>query len=358
MASPFSLHPNSVGGDACLSADRSGDVSAIAPSALVIRTPAECIRQIRQIANLRYEVEWDWGARSRGPCFPSPLHSFRTVGFPQYGWKCGLLPVALPPDDVWQPFSVVPITRICPGVPSLFRGNHLTAVTVPLPTTPTGPWLSAVYHPRTCKRYYGLMRQSDGLRPVYGLSRSVFALAGRPPHLPFFALTHVLRPCRYPYPADGPSSFDGSSLGHTSLHPLLSGSAVSVCPLTGFREVRLTRQQFSRHVAACTLARAAVQSPPTPSRRQAHPFTAELAPARVSSSQSLLSLLGPTTYCRGGIFTRSRIKERRLHQKPTKETDGENNVRRVQLWLPSFASLTIQALILASSRVTRIWDGR
>jgi DNA-binding response OmpR family regulator len=32
-------------------------------------------------------VEWDWGARSKRPCFPSPLHSFRTVGFPQYGWK-------------------------------------------------------------------------------------------------------------------------------------------------------------------------------------------------------------------------------------------------------------------------------
>ena len=185
---------------------------------------------------------------------------------------------------------------------------------------PTGPWLSTVYHPRAYKRYYGLMRRSDGLRPIYALSRSVFALAGRPPHLPFFALTHALRTCRYPYPADCPSSLDGSSPGHTSLHLLLSGSAVSAYPLTGFREVRLTRQQFSRHVTACTLARAADQSPPTLSRRQARPFTAELAPVRVSSNQSLLSLLGPTTYCRGGICTRSPVKERRLHQKQTKKT--------------------------------------
>src|SRR5438094_7710246 len=154
------------------------------------------------------------------------------------------------------------------------------------------------------------MRQSDGLRPAYGLFWPVFALSGRPPHLPSVALTPGLRPCRYPYPADCPSSFDGSSLGHASLHHLLSGSAVSVCPLTGSREVRLTRQQFSRHVAACTLARAADQSPPALSRRQARPFTAELAPAGVSSNQSLLSLLGPTTYCRDGILTRSRIKER------------------------------------------------
>src|SRR5712671_4455514 len=90
------------------------------------------------------------------------------------------------------------------------------------------------------------MRQSDGLPPVYGLSWSVFAPQGRPPHLPFFALTHALRPCRYPYPADCPSSFDGSSLGHTSLHRLLFDSAVSL------------------YVAACTLARAADQSPPAP----------------------------------------------------------------------------------------------
>jgi hypothetical protein len=106
------------------------------------------------------------------------------------------------------------------------------------------------------------MRQSAELRPVYGLCRPVFALTGRPPDLPFFALTHVLRPCHYPYPADCLSSFDGSSFRHTSLRHLLSGSAVSVCPLTGFREVRLTRQQFSLYVAACTLARAPDQSPP------------------------------------------------------------------------------------------------
>ena len=47
--------------------------------------------------------------------------------------------------------------------------------------------------------------------------------------------------------------------------------------------------------------------------RQARTFTAELAPAGVSPRQSLLSLLGPTTYCRGGICTRSHVKDRRLH---------------------------------------------
>src|SRR5439155_24391366 len=109
-------------------------------------------------------------------------------------------------------------------------GKPLTVSLVRCVCRPTGPWLSAVCHAHTCKRYYGLMRQSDGLRPAYDLVWPVFALTGCPSHLPFFALTHVLRPCRYPYPADCPSSFDGSSLGHASLHRLLSGYAVSDSP--------------------------------------------------------------------------------------------------------------------------------
>ena len=51
----------------------------------------------------------------------------------------------------------------------------------------TGPWLSTVYHPRTCNRYYGLIRQSDELRSVWASSAysgRVFAVAGRPPHSP------------------------------------------------------------------------------------------------------------------------------------------------------------------------------
>jgi hypothetical protein len=35
---------------------------------------------------------------------------------------------------------------------------------------PTGPWLSVVYHIRACYRYYGLIRQSDKLRPAWASS--------------------------------------------------------------------------------------------------------------------------------------------------------------------------------------------
>ncbi len=157
--------------------------------------------------------------RRERPCFPSPLHSFRAVGFPQYGWKTAFAEAEPSPLRVCSTSSHSPQVRPCPGVSSPPRAIPLQSRWFVCAYRPTGPWLSAVYHARACNRYYGLMRQSGGLRPVYGLSRPVFALAGRPPHLPFFALTHVLRPCRYPYPADGPSSLDGSSLGPTSLHP-------------------------------------------------------------------------------------------------------------------------------------------
>jgi hypothetical protein len=39
---------------------------------------------------------------------------------------------------------------------------------------------------------------------------------------------------RYPYPADCPVSFDGSSTGHASLRLFCRDSAVSDMPLTGF----------------------------------------------------------------------------------------------------------------------------
>jgi len=54
------------------------------------------------------------------------------------------------------------------------------------------------------------------------------------------------------------------------VHPSAIGAFTIFCqvrlfrfiPLTGFREVRVTRQQFSLYVVACTLARAPDQSPP------------------------------------------------------------------------------------------------
>ena len=50
----------------------------------------------------------------------------------------------------------LPFTRFWPF---LIQASGTAAV-------PTGPWLSTVYHVRACKRYYGLICQSDELRPA------------------------------------------------------------------------------------------------------------------------------------------------------------------------------------------------
>jgi hypothetical protein len=93
----------------------------------------------------------------------------------------------------------------------------------------------------------------------------------------------------------------------------------------------ISGRQFSRNVAACTLARAAGQSPPTAlRRRQARPFTAELAPTRVSPGQGLLSLLGPTIPCRGRTFTCKHVKDRRLH------VEWSGGATGLDQWLPVF----------------------
>ena len=57
---------------------------------------------------------------------------------------------------------------------------------------PTGPWLSAVYHARAGKRYYGLMRRSDELRPAWASSAySVRSLPWRAVRLTFPSLAVV-----------------------------------------------------------------------------------------------------------------------------------------------------------------------
>ena len=95
---------------------------------------------------------------------PTPsIHSVRRV-FPS---TAGSQPFRSSPSargDVWLPFRALPLTDIRPGVSILLRGHHLTVVFVRYtgcahrPLTPRR--LFCPSHPR----YYGLIRQSHGLR--------------------------------------------------------------------------------------------------------------------------------------------------------------------------------------------------
>jgi hypothetical protein len=115
------------------------------------------------------------------PSFPPPPLFIPYGGFSPVRLEASLSPSTLP-----SPFRISFDAGLAshPFLAFLIQASGIAAV-------PTGPWLSAVYHVRTFHRYYGLIRQSGELRPAYGLFWSVFALAGRPPHLPFFALSHL-----------------------------------------------------------------------------------------------------------------------------------------------------------------------
>ena len=67
---------------------------------------------------------------------------------------------------------------------------------------PTGPSLSTVYHVRACNRYYGLIRQSDELRPAWLYQLTLAGLCpGRAVRLTFPSLLcHTVHTCRYLYP--------------------------------------------------------------------------------------------------------------------------------------------------------------
>jgi hypothetical protein len=67
---------------------------------------------------------------------------------------------------------------------------------------PTGPWLSAVYHIRASNRYYGLIRQSDELRPAWLYQLTLAGLCpSRAVRLTFPSLLcHTVHTCRYLYP--------------------------------------------------------------------------------------------------------------------------------------------------------------
>jgi len=194
--------------------------------------------------------------------FPSPLHSFRTVGFPQYGWKTAFAEVSLPLNGFAQLHLMRARSDLFQGSGSLRRQSPYSLAGRVDVCRPTGPLLSTVCHTRTYKRYYGLMRQSDGLRPVYGLSQGGLCPCGPSASPSLLCLdsrfVHMPRPL--------PRRTDWLLV---MVHPpvlraftLSCKSSADRIPQTGFSGVRLTRRQSSLNFAACALARAPDQSPP------------------------------------------------------------------------------------------------
>jgi len=111
--------------------------------------------------------------------FLHPLYSFRKAGFPRYGWKRGLATLR-PSAAVPAAFDTGPVAlsclALCPGV-----SNHGCAHR---PLAQRG---------LSCPRLQTLLRpdapvwRTPSSLGLFGLLWPVFALAGRSPHLPFFA---------------------------------------------------------------------------------------------------------------------------------------------------------------------------
>ena len=100
-------------------------------------------------------------------------------------WQTVIKPsTSFPPPPLFIPYGGFSLSTAgsqpCPPAP--FRNLSGLRLTQELPFTrfwpfliqasgtaavPTGPWLSTVYHVRACNRYYGLIRQSDELRPAW-----------------------------------------------------------------------------------------------------------------------------------------------------------------------------------------------
>ena len=94
------------------------------------------------------------------------------------------------PPAPFRNLSGLRLTQELPFVrfwPFLIQASGTAAV-------PTGPWLSTVYHVRACNRYYGLIRQSDELRPAWLYQLTLAGLCpGRAVRLTFPSLScHAL----------------------------------------------------------------------------------------------------------------------------------------------------------------------
>jgi hypothetical protein len=104
---------------------------------------------------LPFRASWQMAIRSYRR-FLHPLGSFRTAGFPQYGWKPASSPCVLPR----------------PSPASFDAGRAVLCVSGSEsrrlePGCAHRPLSQRGLSPRPCNRYYGLIRQSDELRPAW-----------------------------------------------------------------------------------------------------------------------------------------------------------------------------------------------
>lgn len=136
-----------------------------------------------------------------------------------------------------QPCRTLPFRcRLRPRLTSSLRSFQawLRVQTYRFAAGPTGPWLSAVYHTRACNRYYGLMRQSDELRPAWAFQ---LALAGLCPCGPFVSPSLLFFAILFMHAA---TSIPLADRVHLMVHPSVIRAFTAPNAVRRFQEFLLT----------------------------------------------------------------------------------------------------------------------
>jgi hypothetical protein len=191
--------------------------------------------------------------------FPLPPLKFRTVGFPQYGFKQALR------RDLRRPKSDLNV-----GYSGRLRPARLVRIQAARPTTgfhapaqwPLAP--PAVMLSASLFAYYGHIRASARHRRFLCLCRRPWD-GQKVPNL----LCLSLIPCRRLY-SGGSRTLPASTRLWLGLRPSCRDSATTFSPHTRLRAARLTKRQHSLDAAARNLASPALD----------RTFTAELACVR------------------------------------------------------------------------------
>jgi hypothetical protein len=239
-------------------------------------------------------------ARARSPQgsrFPCPLHSFRTVGFPQYGWK------SVTPE---RPFRSVgrafdrssALSGSLASVQAFLSPSGAIALQ-PLPVEPLAD-PQALGSGRVLLPLPSWLLRPDP--PVSGapggfplrLYRPVFVPSGPRQSPSLLCLDRPSRRATALTPSEFPSPGIGAFTKRLAVRPPSCSTRI------GFMWAVFTRQQHSLKVAARRVVRT---SGPTTGdlRPRPGPFTAELARLRVSPVSSLLWLLGSIIFTEAGL---------------------------------------------------------
>ena len=190
------------------------------------------------------------------PTFPPPPLSFRTAGFPQYGWKVGLSGSAFPGVAQLKPAPGIPratpwfasaLRALCgpPLRPALCQDGELSGALPyeemsPLPQRPSLRSGLCCPSPSTLTRPHASRSQAH---PTFAAERfisdafAVLVRLGDPRVVPCFRCMFLLGMSSSPTPGSSSAALTQSFADNLGLRPLVTDSTLPSTPTIRFRWV-------------------------------------------------------------------------------------------------------------------------